>query len=110
MLNRAQQFQARHERFLPLWADGLHPLEISHRLNLSQSQLWRHIAKAVEDRAPHTEPQYGCVLWETLPATLKKAMPSYEATALVKVHTMTNGQVLLELMGQASEAQPGPEM
>ena len=95
--NRAQQFQARHERFLPLWANGLHPLEIGKRLGLSQTQLWRHIAQAVADCAPRTEPSYGCVPWETLPSPLKKALPSCDSKALVRVQA-ESGRVWLELM------------
>lgn len=103
---RVQQFQARHERFLPLWADGLHPLEISQQLHLSPNQLWRHIARAVEDRAPRTEPEYSCVLWETLPPALKKVLPSCGEKALVRV-LAENGRVVLDLVApKAPELQP----
>lgn len=92
--SRAQQFARRHECFLALWADGLHPLEISRRLGLSANQLGKHCLKAFSDHAPRVEPDYACLVWSEFPDVLKRAMPCEDEAALVKVQSVGDGLVL----------------
>lgn len=92
--SRAQQFAARHEVFLELWAEGLHPLEIARQLGLSNAQLAKHTLKAFEDTAPRKRPEYDCLPWEELPAVLRKALPSTDTESLVKVEAAGDGVIL----------------
>lgn len=92
--SRAQQFAARHEVFLGLWAEGCPAFEIARKLDLSPTQLRKHALKAYEDGAPRKAPIYDCLLWKDLPAVLKKALPSKDKDALVRVDADGSGVLL----------------
>jgi len=92
--SRAQQFSTRHEIFLGLWDEGLHPLEIGRKLGLSSAQLAKHSLKAFEDEAPRKPPEYDCLCWCDLPSILKKALPCKDEEALVKVEVEGDGVIL----------------
>ena len=92
--SRAQQFNRRHESFLSLWAEGLHPLEIGLRLNINDMQLGKRCLRAFQDNAPRKMPEYDCLLWKDLHPVLRKALPCTDAKALVKVEVEGDGVIL----------------
>lgn len=100
--SRAQQFAARHEVFLGLWAEGRHPLEICRQLNLSGTQLRNHTLKAYEDNAPRKGAAYECLYWCDLPLILRKALPCKDEEALVKVEVAGDGVILTLLANTAT--------
>ena len=100
----AQQFKDTHEKFIYFWAQGLHPLEIGHKLGLSANRLSKHMLKAFSDHAPRVEPNYQCLPWADLPEILKKALPSTCDDALVKVEVEAGGVILTVLLEDTEES------
>ena len=92
--SRAQQFAARHEVFLGLWAEGYHAFEIARKLDLSPTQLRKHALKAYDDGAPRKGVAYECLYWCDLPSILKKALPCKDEEDLVKVEVEGDGVIL----------------
>lgn len=102
--SRAQQFAARHTVFLGLWAEGLPTLEIGQKLGLSVNQLRKHTLKAFEDNAARKSPDYDCLVWDTLPPVLQKALPCKDEEDLVKVEVEGDG-VILTLLAKPATAE-----
>jgi hypothetical protein len=102
--SRAQQFAARHEVFLSLWAEGMPTLEIGQQLGLSANQLKNHAIKAYDDKAPRKAPKYDCLIWEDLHPVLKKALPCTNEKAFVKVEVEDDG-VILTLLAKPATAE-----
>lgn len=100
--SRAQQFAARHTVFLGLWAEGMPTLEIGQKLGLSANQLSKHTLKAFEDNAARKSPDYDCLVWDTMPPALQKALPCKDKETLVKVETATDGVILTLLANTAT--------
>lgn len=91
--SRAQEYRKAHEKFLELWAKGLDPLEISRVMSLSQNQLAKHALEAYEGHADRPTPTYACILWEDLPAQIKKFLPG-EKGDLLRVEGDASGMTI----------------
>ena len=102
--SRAQQFAARHEVFLGLWAEGYPAFEIARKLDLSPTQFRKHALKAYDDGAPRKCVAYECLSWCDLPSVLKKALPCKDEEALVKVEVEGDG-VILTLLAKPATAE-----
>lgn len=80
--SRAQEYRKAHDKFLELWAKGLDPLEIGLVMGLSKNQLAKHSLEAYEGHADRPTPTHSCILWDDLPAQIKKFLPGEKGDLL----------------------------